>query len=360
MDKRLERQKRGNRRPTISQVALRAGVSPAVVSLVMNGRAQAGRISTATETKVRKTAQAMHYQPSMAARQLAGQRSNAIGVLINTGAQADARLIALMESHAATKGLRFIVGHAVGSLAQAREYLDDFENRGVDGVISIFHNHPDYCKEVLKRLQRFRHVVYYERPAAEFSAHHATCFIQPDYYEACRLGVSHLVARGRRRIALVLKDLIFDYSRAWRQAYSDVLKESGLNEDAKLVWVMDEQPSLSWKDEFSVELSHDLAQSLAVERGADAIIANSDFFAARINVALRHLGVRVPEDVALVGCDDQPFCTLVAPALTSIDLHIERLAHEAVDMLLVQLGTGAFPHPAENIITPHLIHRESS
>ena len=112
-----------------------------------------------------------------------------------------------MEILAAERGVRFIIGHAVGTQEQVKEYLEDFRARGVDAIIALFHNHPDYADDGDVRTGRFKHVVYYEKPSGPTGDD--ACYVTADFYEVGRLGVQHLIDRGRKRIALLLNDLSF-------------------------------------------------------------------------------------------------------------------------------------------------------
>ena len=227
-----------------------------------------------------------------------------------------------MEIIAAERGIRFIVGHAVVTREQVKAYLTDFRDRGVDGIISVFHSHPDYAETVLPELARFDNVVYFERPEDGLvGTSAATCYVQPDYYEVGRLGVQHLLDRGRRRIALVLNDLVFPYARARRRAYEDTLEAAGLTVEDRLTWVMDRQPGMHWSDPFDEKLALQAVDDLVVSGRADALVAVNDLYAARLIAALRRRGRRVPDDVAVVGCDDLDIGTLVDPQITTLDLH---------------------------------------
>ena len=114
------------KRMTVAHLAHRLQLSPATVSFVLNGKAENYRIPPATADRVREEAAKMKYRPSPIARQLAGMRSNSVGVLINTEAVADPRLIQKMEMLAAERGIRFIVGHAVGTQGQVKGYWMTF------------------------------------------------------------------------------------------------------------------------------------------------------------------------------------------------------------------------------------------
>jgi DNA-binding LacI/PurR family transcriptional regulator len=351
-------------RVTLSHMAKRLSLSPATVSLVMNGRAELYGISESTVARVKAEAKQANYHPNAAARQLSGKRSNTVGVLINTDAMADPRLIQQLEILAAQRGVRFLVGHVLGGPDRAIDYLNDFRSRGIDALIAIFHNHPDYKDVMLRELPRFERVVYYEKPSGVLPTGVAgvePCYVQPDFYEAGRLGVQHLVDRGRRRIGLVLDNMFFPYGEAWRSAYKDVLQAAGLPVEDRLFWVMDRCLPVQNIKPLTPEAAERAVDDLVVEGGADALVACRDVDALRLMAALRRRGRRVPDDVAVVGCDDSEACCFVDPQLTSIDLHTEQLARGVVEMLFHLLDDDSMTEGRRAVVVkPELVVRQST
>ncbi len=352
----------GNKRVTVTDVARRLGLSNTTVSMVLNRRGAEYGIAPATAKRVQHEARRMNFHPRAAARQLVGKRSNAVGVLINTEAIADPRLIQRMEILAAERGLRFIVGHAVGTSEKVKTYLDDFRARGVDGIISIFHGHPDYADTVLPQLARFDNVVYFEKPETPRRRAAANaCYVQPNYYEIGRTGVQHLLDRGRRRIGTVLSDLVFPYARARFRAYGDALAAAGLKRERRLAWVTDRQPGMHWTSPFSEELAARAVEAVVTKGKADAILAVNDLYAARLIAALQRSGRRVPDDVAVIGCDNEDIGTVVAPRVTTFELHVDQAAAAMVGLLFELLDRGQVARERRAVIVqPTLVVRESS
>lgn len=347
---------------TAEQIAAQLNLSRTTVSLVLNGKGKLHRISPRTIKRVVAAAEEANYVPSIVARQLAGKRSNVVGVLVTTTAIADVRMIQMMEIMAAERGIRFIIGHAVGPQARVREYLQDFRSRGVDALVSVFHNHPDYRDVVLPELARFPKVVFYEKP--DFNGDQPAempCCVGPDFHAVGRIGVQHLIDRGRRRIGLVLNDLVFSYAVQRYRAYREMLEAAGLGLDERLVWVMDRQPDRRWTDSFTNELADRAVEELVVRHHADAIVAVNDSCAARVIAALRRCGRRVPDDVAVVGCDNLEIGLVIEPSLTTIDLDLEALARAQVDMIFELADKGEVPEERRVVVVqPRLIAREST
>jgi DNA-binding LacI/PurR family transcriptional regulator len=267
-----------------------------------------------------------------------------------------------MEILAAQRNLRFILGHAVGSSDKVWRYLEDFRTRGVDGIISFFHSHPDYSATVLPELARFENVVYFERPLGlERFSDAVPCYVQPDYEAVGRLGTQHLLETGRRRIAMVMNDLAFPYATARQAAYRGILEESGIGYRENRVWVMDRQPGMHWGQPFDATRALMAIDEVVLEAGADAILAVNDMVAARLIVALRQRGRRVPDDVAIVGCDNLEVSTVTDPMITSIDLRSQVLAESTMQLLFRMLDDKHVPEAERSVtVEPVLVVRNSS
>lgn len=349
-------------RLTVAGLAKRLGLSRATVSFVLNGQAETRRIPPATVERVTKAARRLHYRPNLVAQQLAGKRSNAIGVLISTEAIADVRFIQATELLAAKRGIRFIIGQAVGTKEQVREYLDDFRGRGVDGIISIFHNHADFADVVLPELAQFPNVVYYEKPThADAAAVAAAWWIEPDYYRVAQWGVEHLLEIGRRRIGEVLNNRTFSYAVHRHRGYIETLRKHGRRPEDELIWIMDEQPGLHWTAPFTDELALQAIDELVVAQRADGLVVVNDYYAARLMRALRLRGRRVPEDVAIIGCDNLEVGELIDPPLTTFDLQGPVVARELMELVFARLEGKELPQAErQRVIEPQLVIRNTT
>ena len=267
-----------------------------------------------------------------------------------------------METTAAERGIRFIVGHAVGTRERVLDYLDDFRARGVDAIVSIFHSHPEYSSIIEPELLRFPNVVFYERPAdwPEESSK-PPCYVEADFPAVGRISVEHLIQRGRRRIGLMLTNVAFPYAVHRRTTHMQTLAAHGLAADDSLLWILDQRTNARWMDPFTPELAARVVQDLIIEQGTDAIVVVNDMYAARLMTAIRRSGRRIPDDVAIVGCDNADIAELVDPALTTIDLNVEAIAQAMTSMLLELLESGEVPPQRKAVvIPPTLVARASA
>ena len=322
---------------TAAELAKHLNLSRTTVSAVLNGRAQRYGLAQGTVDKVLNGARRYNYRPDPVARQLAGMRSNVVGILVNS-AVVDPRLIEKMEVRAAEKQLRFIVGHALDRAdgTKIREYIEDFRSRRVDAIISFHHNNGAYHDVVLDELRKMDRVLYYEKPDVDLPD---PWFVEIDTYEVGRLPTQHLIDRGRTRIALIaLDESLFPRLAPRRRGYSDALRDAGLPHGQGLVWRVDPKRSLRWIEPPSDDEVQAILEQLVVREKADAIVAVNDLYVARIVRSLKRMGLRVPDDVALVGGDNMDIGTLVEPEITTVDVQIDALAEAAVNQLFNMLN----------------------
>lgn len=346
---------------TAAKLAKTLNLSRTTVSLVLNGRAERYGLSRQTVDKVLSGARRLNYQPDPVARQLAGMRSNVIGILISGANVVDPRLLEQMEIRAAQRQFRFIVGHAIGDATRVREYLDDFRARRTDAVISIHHNRSITGGSVFEELKKMDQVLYFEKPSVQVRN---PWYIDLDYFEMGRMATQHLIDAGRQRIGLIgLDEKMYPILRRRRAGYSQALTHAGLPHGRDLVWQVDEQRSRRWNEPPDDAEAAAIVEELVVRQKVDGIFAVNDLYVARLMTALRRVGRRAPDDVALVGADNMDIGTLVEPRITTVDVAIDALAEATIDLLFEMLdpaADGAQKSGRGIVVKPKLVIRESA
>lgn len=348
---------------TAAQLAKELNLSRSTVSLVLNGRAERYGLSQRTVEKVLTAARRFKYQPDPVARQLAGMRSNVVGILANSSKLVDPRLIEKMEVFAAERQLRFFIGYATGSIEKMRQYLADFQSRRVDAVISFSHNQPKYRDVALNELQELPRVLYYEKPIGPVKN---AWFVEVDYYEMGRLAAEHLIQRGCKRIGLVgLDENVFPVLEQRRRGFLDALRDAGLPCGPEKVWHVDREHSLEWIAPPGEQEAKAVIEKFVVKQNLDGLFAVNDLYVARLIHVLRGQGRSVPRDLALIGADNMDIATLVEPQITTIDVQIDQLARATVDLLFEMLhqdegDSGAGQRGRSTAVKPKLIVRESA
>ena len=171
-----------------------------VASSALNGGSGNTRVSKATADRVIAVAARLNYRPSPMARQLRGKRSNVYGLLVaSAGDPLRSYLVEYLDEEAVKHGCQTLIGNTVVSPGRFEACVDEFVNRGVDGILCAVHPHLPGDRRLL--LERCPNTVFYEDPKID-----AGTFVAIDQVAAGRIAVRHLVEQGRRRIGFALTD----------------------------------------------------------------------------------------------------------------------------------------------------------
>jgi LacI family transcriptional regulator len=327
------------RTATILDVAESAGVSAMTVSRVLNGRGGAG---TATRARVFAAAEALNYRPNPFAQGLRQDRSLTAGVLVpDITNPFFPDIIRGLELVARGAQYSLVSCNVVEDPAREEEALAVLLSRRVDGVV-ICSSRLDEAR-LLRAIKPHRAVVLINRTAPK----HLAGTIEVDYRSGTEAVVDHLFATGHRRIAL---------------AAGPPASYSGRNRRAGVLAAM-ARHGVSLVAEHACSPDYDggvqFGQMLLPQLGdVDAVICYNDLNAMGLCSFLRARGVGIPDDVAIVGCDDIASACLVSPSLTTLRVDRQELGELAMTMLLDRMADRHTQHRV--VIEPDLIVRQST
>ncbi|MBN1591247.1 MAG: LacI family DNA-binding transcriptional regulator [Pirellulales bacterium] len=341
---------------TVRQVdiARRLGVSQAAVSMVLSG-GPCERVGQEIRERIEQTAKEMGYLPNLAAQQLKGVRSGLLGVLI--GIDAPPVLfdrVTALESEALARGYRVLVGQIDHDMSQIDAYVNDFVARGLEGVVCMSHENPHHPASVPESLLRIPNVVYLRRPAVAHG-----CYVHIDAADCIHQAVDHLASRGRRRIGLITLNDYDQANKDRRLGYIEAMYRHNWEVNQRLVWVGDES-LLPRPHEVSNAKADEVVEKLVGGAEADSIIAINDDWAAQLIKAVKRRGLRVPDDVAIVGQGNFKIASFFDPEITTLDPCNEAFANAAIDLLMQMIGQDGAAPPKPAIIKPELIVRQST
>ncbi|WP_052961241.1 LacI family DNA-binding transcriptional regulator [Leucobacter sp. Ag1] len=305
-------------------VARLAGVSPAVVSYVLN---DSHPVAPATRERVVAAIDELGYRPNALARSLATARTHTLGLLLPESANPYfARLSSAIEDAAFEDGFAVLLGNGVDSTARELGYVRAFLDRRVDGIIAV--PGGDFA-------EGWRELQAAKVPAVSLDRLQAGIDLPSvvvDNAGGARAATEHLIEHGRTRIACLTggEGLSSAQERVigWRGALAD----AGLPaEDRRLAFTP-----------FSVEAGHAATLELLERDPAiDAIFAGSDTQAVGTLRALADVGLRAGEDVAIVSFDGTPISDYTTPRLTTVVQPYAEIATEVVRMLLTLIDDPA-------------------
>ncbi|GAB4491895.1 MAG: LacI family DNA-binding transcriptional regulator [Anaerolineales bacterium] len=326
--------KRPNR-TTINHVAQAAGVSISTVSNVINGRVDA--MSEETLVRIQAAMRELDYRPSSVARGLAMQRTATLGlVLTEIETPLFLQAVTPVERAARQAGYSLLLVNA-RSEADEHEAVRLLQEKQVDGLMVISTSDPRQDDHLRKIQSEGIPVALINRSnlSAEFDQ------VNWDNSKGVASIVSHLAGLGHRRIALLAGPVNRRSTQERLQGYRAGLEASSLPLDESLIYPGDYTAAPEdWK-----RSTHEL---LTLTDAPTAIIASDDIVAAVVMRAIQDSGRNVPNEIAVVGIDDQPFSQYLG--LTTMQLPVAEAGRQAIRLLLERIH-----HPetqAQHILLP--------
>jgi LacI family transcriptional regulator len=335
---------------TIHELAARSGVSVATVSRALNGSAE---VSDATRQRILALAEELDYTPSAAARTLVQRRSHVIGVILETGPGHPDLLhpffqevLVGLKQGAGARGYDLLLfasaepGHGFGT----HSFLRRADHHGVDGAIVLGYDgsHPEIVKLAESGLPCI--TVDADIPGPR------TGYVMSENREGAALAVRHLVELGHERIATITGMLNTRPGADRLAGYGEELARSGLEPREEYVAEGDYYDESGYRG---------TKQLLQLEEPPSAIFAASDLMAAGALRAANELGVRVPEELAVVGFDDIGLASLIQPQLTTVRQDMYALGEAAAEGLS-RMIEDSDAEPVRRFVPTRLVVRASS
>jgi DNA-binding LacI/PurR family transcriptional regulator len=330
------------RRPTLDEVAQRAGVSRSVASRVIN---DAKDVSAGARTAVHRAVRELHYVPNPTARALARSQAGAILLAISHD---DPNLFAdpffahvIVGINAALEKTDLALMLMLANTERGMQRLERvLRSRRADGLMLLALRGED-------PLYRLAHgldlpLVVGGRPLRGEPEH----YVDADNRGGARIATEHLISSGRTRIAAITGFQDTHSGRARHQGYREAMAVAGL--DASRA-----EPA----DFTETGGASAMARLLEDHPDLDAVFAESDNMAAGAIRTLRAAGRSVPHDVAVIGFDDLPIAQATDPALTTVHQPVQALGQHMARMLMDLL---AGEHPQPLLLPTHLVHRDSA
>lgn len=334
----------------INDVAQAAGVHRSTVSRALTG---SGPVSAENKAKVLAAAKALNYHPDTLAGALKSRRRNTWGLLSSWAFGANPLdyyynrcLGGLLES-ANQDGRRLLLQNVVGRFDGNEQALRFLHDAQLAGVVVLAPRGDESSLAELKRLSIPAVLLAYTPRDPELN------FVDLDNARGARMMAEHLLSKGHRRIGLINGQAATSANaRDRRDGFLAGLRAAGLEADPAL---MHEDPAFN---PVSAAAAASAWMDLPPGRRPTALFCATDTMARWVVQALAQRGLRVPQDVAVAGFDDNPDQALAAPGLTTVRFPFFEAGQRAGE-LLRHLGAGD-PGPLRHLLEPQLVVRESA
>lgn len=335
--------------PSLRKLAQLAGVNPSTVTRALRNDP---RIGSETRLRIQALAEQFHYLPNRLAQSLMTGQSSTIGVLLpSVVTPYSVRLLSGVLHSAAAAGYRIIIQESGYRLAQSLAAIQMFVEQRVDGILlDCGHLQPIPRKAILE--MRSHHIVPVGLDSTTFDG--AVDHVHTDEQELATRAVDYLVYLGHRQIAFVGKTI--DGQLVGRGQYVFRALRQRLISTRHFIDTRELPPY----EQLPTEAL--LAQILAATPRATAIIAWEDPIAAILLKEAARAGIRVPQELSILGFGNLAFSTLTTPTLTTFEQHPEVVGRQAFALLLsrLRLADGEETPEYQSIaIPPTFVPRES-
>ena len=323
---------------TLKDVAAETGLTVTTVSRVLNNR---GYISDETRQKVYEAMKKLNYHPNEVARSLSKKSTNTIGVIMpHIKHPYFSELISNLENEAYKRGYKIILCNSQGKDAKTREYLEMCTSNRVAGII---------LGSAVVSIDEFKGsnipIITLERYLENGDAS-----IECDNAQGGRMATEHLIERGCRNLLHI--------SGVHETAMPADARANAFIEVCEKYQVKHYEIATNIKQYNNLEYRDFLEECVLNHKDVDGIFASSDLIAAQvIQVCAKH-GIKIPEEIKVVGFDDVIVSSLTTPSITTIHQPIKEMAQMAIEMLIHKNDGDAVP--TRSLLPLSLVKREST
>ncbi|EGQ8551033.1 substrate-binding domain-containing protein [Vibrio parahaemolyticus] len=327
---------------TIKDVAKEAGVSIATASRVINN---APHTSEAAIVAVKEAMEKLGYRPNANARALVSKSSNAIGVLVNdVSAPFFGTMVKAIDTIASEQEKQLLIGSGYHDATKERNAINLLINSQCESL--VVHSKGMSDSELCKLAKEIPGMVLINRIVPEI----ASRCIALDNRKGSYIATEHLIRNGHRHIGYICSSHDIEDARDRREGYLDALRDNGL--EIREEYIEYGEPDETGGEQAMVNL---VAKNLPIT----AVATYNDYMAAGCMTLLQENGIRIPEDMSLIGFDDGHIARYIYPRLTTIRYPIQVMANEAVKLSLKLINKESIESTEFKLFIPILVKRSS-
>lgn len=342
----------GYQRVTIHQVAQQAGVSIKTVSRVMNNMPD---VAPETRQRVKQVIELLGYQPNANARGLASKKTATIGLINADFNDANiARMVSGAKKEALLHGYLIFLGSTDIDENGQPEYVRLLSNRYVEGIIFV-RPCSEAIADCLQDVSNLNDILNAGIPVVALTSvpmqHPHLIVVDTDNVHGGRLATQYLLNLGHRQVATLTGPPTATCVEAQTLGYRLALEEAGIPPRAELVAIGD------WSYESGASAMQELLER---KIPFTAVVAQNDRMAMGAMHRLALHGLRVPEDVSIIGYDGEVWTQFCQPPLTTIALPFDAMGAMAARLLIERVEGKAGDGTQQNVIyQPQLLERQS-
>ncbi|MBN2642620.1 MAG: LacI family DNA-binding transcriptional regulator [Victivallales bacterium] len=320
---------------TINDVAAYTGVSPSTVSHALSGRR---KISDKVRGRIFDAVEKLNYRPSYTAQVLSSKRTMLVGALVSDcGNAASGMLFEALNAELDRHSYKMVLGISGTSHERGMELLKAFSSGLVDGIINMMYQIDTNEAKVI--CSPVPVVTYLRQDQAP---------IYIDFESSIMTGLEYLWSMGHRRIGFITShSRVYNSVDPCLSGFKHFLSLKGAEFD----------PLLVMEGNNTSENGGAIAERL-YRQGVSAIFAGNDQMATGVYQWAMMNGVKIPEDLSVLGFDDSPLATAVCPPLTTLQMPVAEIARHTVESLVARIE-GLAETAQTRVVCPTLIIRKS-
>jgi len=331
---------------TIHDIAKKLNISASTVSRALKDNPL---ISETTRNKIKETAEKMGYRPNVMAANFRTKRTNTIGVIVPLiNRHFFSSVISGIEDIAYQQGFAVTISQSNDKFEKEDKIANTLFANRVDGLILSIAMETKTYNHLKLFTERNIPLVFFDRVVDEIEAHK----IVVDDFGAAYKATSHLIDQGRKHIAHIGGPLNLKTYKTRQDGFCKALNDAGLQVDTTLMI----NNSLSREDGTKA-----IKKLLKAPTKPDAIFCGNDTTALSTIIYLQEKGIKVPEDIAIVGFSNEPFSKVVTPSISTIKQPGFEMGQKAAELVINQILKKETSNTFETITMPtELIIRNSS
>lgn len=331
---------------TIKEIARQLNISKSTVSRALRDSSEIG---AETKRKVVELAEALNYSPNPIALSLLKNRTQTIGVIVpDIANRFYSSVIGGVEDIAYSRGYHTMIYQSHEELERERAITKHIAQRRVDGLVVAISSQSIDTSHFSDLQEQEIPVVYFDRVSESMNSHK----VRVDDFKGAFEATEHLIKQGCRKIAHIAGPQQVSISTNRLEGYLAALQK--YNIEHKEEWVLHTKITQSGGTQRTYQL-------MALKDRPDAIFGASERITMGIHFALRQLGYRMPDDVAVVGFCDLAMATLMDPPVTSVTQPSFEMGQQATSLLLDLIESKNTPASFETrVLQSNLIIKQSS
>ena len=329
---------------SINDIAKQLGISITTVSFILNGRAKEKRISDKLVKTVLDLVEEVNYKPNTLARSLRTGKTNIIGLMVEDISDPFFGNVArLIEENAYKNGYKIIYCSTENNTEKTLDLIQMFRDRHVDGYIIV---PPEGIEEEIKSLiASNKPVVLFDRYLPSVDTDYVVIDNKASAYNA----TEHLINNGYKNIGLITLDSLQPQMQDRLAGYEEAVKHHGLPNYVK---------EISYSD--NGQVIKQISTFLQRKKELDALLFSTNYLCVSGLKAIKTMGLRIPEDLAIVCFDEYELFEMYSPPITAISQPIEQISENVINLLLAKLNRTDHQEYQKITLPTSFIVRESS